>query len=307
MKKAYVSTKGGTPLPAYEYRYRRPQRRRIRWRWILIPLVAALLVAYPFFEATLLTIDEHTVTVSNLHPNLKNLKIVYASDIHQGLWFSQSRVNELVTTLNNLSADIVVLGGDYAADSEGAIRFFENMPPLNARLGVFAVVGENDRTDPEGLSALATAMRSRRITPLVNEISRVKVGQTYLYMAGVDDYQNGVPDVEGVARQVKADDFVILASHSPEVMNTVLTARSADSDNHWFDLALMGHTHGGQINLFGYTPFPDRMPAVGARYLSGWREENRAAILVSNGVGTAGFPIRLFAQPQIHLITLKSR
>jgi len=41
--------------------------------------------------------------------------------------------------------------------------------------------------------------------------------------------------------------------------------------------------------------------------MSGWLEENRAAVLVSNGVGTSGAPVRLFARPQIHLITLKSR
>ena len=49
------------------------------------------------------------------------------------------------------------------------------------------------------------------------------------------------------------------------------------------------------------------LPEVGNRYMSGWLEESRAAILVSNGVGTSGAPVRLFAPPQIHLITLKSR
>ncbi len=41
--------------------------------------------------------------------------------------------------------------------------------------------------------------------------------------------------------------------------------------------------------------------------MSGWLEENRAAVLVSNGVGTSVAPLRLMATPQIHLITLKAR
>ena len=41
------------------------------------------------------------------------------------------------------------------------------------------------------------------------------------------------------------------------------------------------------------------------RYWRGWYEANRAYMLVSNGVGTSGLPIRLFAQPQIHLITIR--
>ena len=46
---------------------------------------------------------------------------------------------------------------------------------------------------------------------------------------------------------------------------------------------------------------------MGSRYLSGWLEENRASLLISNGIGTSNAPVRLFAPPQIHLITLKSR
>ena len=57
----------------------------------------------------------------------------------------------------------------------------------------------------------------------------------------------------------------------------------------------------------GHTPFANLSPEVGSRYLGGWLEENRAAVLVSNGVGTSGAPVRLFAPPQVHLITLKAR
>ena len=224
------------------------------------------------------------------------------------LWFSPQRVNEVFSTLNNLSADLIILGGDYANDSDGAIAFFRNAPPLHARLGVYAVVGNHDRTEPESnLSTLVKTMKDHGITPLVNSVSRAKVGQSYVYIAGVDDYYNGFPDVAGVASQVYADDFVIFAGHTPDLLPDVLKARSIDNDNHWFDLALFGHTHGGQVNFLGYSPFSNLSPEVGARYLSGWLEENRAAILVSNGVGTSVAPIRLFAPPQVHLITLKAR
>ncbi|MEG2604744.1 MAG: metallophosphoesterase [Clostridia bacterium] len=295
-------------MARYQYRYRKPQRRHFSIKWLLWTLLAAGILIYPFYEATTLHIDMHTVEVSNLPPNLKNLNIVYLSDIHQCGWFSQERVNNLIHTVNGLGADIVILGGDYASDSAGAIAFFHNAPILQARLGVYAVVGNHDRTEPENnLSLLVAAMKSAGCLPLVNQVSRIKVGQTYLYIAGVDDYSNGFPDVASVAAQVKADDFVIFAGHSPDLMKSVLAARSSDGDNHWFDLALFGHTHGGQISLFGYTPFSNLKLETTRRYIGGWFEENRAAVLVSNGVGTSVVPARLFAPPQIHLITLKAR
>lgn len=238
----------------------------------------------------------------------ENLKIVFASDIHQCAWFSQSRVNELIGTINGLNADIIILGGDYATDSDSAIAFFRTAPALHARLGVFGVLGNHDRTQPESnLGLLMAEMKNYGCLPLVNTVSRMKLGQTYIYVAGVDDYYNGSPDVAGVASQVSSEDFVIFAGHTPDLMPDVLDAKSSDGDNHWFDLALFGHTHGGQINLLGHTPFKALLPEVGTRYMSGWLEESRAAVLVSNGVGTSGAPVRLFAPPQIHLITLKSR
>jgi len=138
-------------------------------------------------------------------------------------------------------------------------------------------------------------------------VERVKVGQSYLYITGADDYHNGFPDVAGIAAQVRQEDFVIFAGHTPDLMPDVLKARSADGAPHWYDLALFGHTHGGQVSFMGHTLFSQLAPAVSARYLSGWLEENRAAVLVSNGVGTSFAPVRLFARPQVHLITLKGR
>ena len=296
------------PRTRYEYKHRLPQRRRIKVHLILIALVILLLLAYPFAETRMLSTQTHTLQVPNLPANLKNIKIAYASDFHQCGWFGQKQVNEVIRRLNNLSADIIILGGDYAMDSDGAISFFETMPSLHARLGVYGVLGNHDRTLPESnLQLLMDAMKDAGVTPLVNSVSRVKVGQNYLYIAGVDDFYNGTPDVKGVAAQVREEDFVIFAGHTPDLIPDAQKARDANGGGHWFDLALFGHTHGGQINLFGWTPFRNVSDELSARYISGWREENRGAMLISNGVGTSVFPARLFAPPQVHMITLKAR
>lgn len=295
-------------MPRYECKYRRPQRRHVNLYVVLLVVLALVLLSYPFVEPRMLSTKTHVLYVNNLPANLKNIKIAYAADFHQCAWFGQRQIDSVITRLNNLSADLIILGGDYATDSESAIAFFQNAPSLHARLGVFGVVGNHDRTVPESnLQLLMDAMKNAGVTPLVNSVSRVKVGQSYLYIAGVDDYYNGTPDVKGVAAQVREEDFVIFAGHTPDLLAQAQKAQDANGNGHWFDLALFGHTHGGQINLFGYTPFRNVSRELSARYISGWREENRAAILVSNGVGTSVFPVRLFAPPQVHLITLKAR
>lgn len=295
-------------MPRYEYKYRKPQRRRIKVHVLLIALAIVMLAAYPFIEARMLTIQEHTLYANNLPSNLKNIRIAYASDIHQTWWNGEKRIAKVFNTLNSLNADIIILGGDYALDRETAIAFFETAPKLHARLGVFGVLGNHEYMNAEGsVQLLLDAMKDAGVTPLVNEVAKLKVGHSYIYIAGSDEYSNARADVAGLASQVYTDDFVIFAGHDPSLLLDMQKATDFNGSSHWFDLAVFGHTHGGQVNLFGYTPFVNIAPELSARYISGWLEENRAGILISNGVGTSNIPVRLFAQPQVHLITLKAR
>lgn len=273
----------------------------------LLALLAAGVLLWLMYASTLNPkVDEHVLRIKDLPDNLRNLRIVYLSDIHYGRWFSRQQSEQLVQQINDLSADVVILGGDYGEDPAGAVAFFDALPTIQSRNGVYAVMGDTDRSDEQGtLQQLVAAMSSRNVTALVNDTAQIKLGKSYLYIAGADDYRAGYPDVVKVARQVRSEDFVIFAGHSPNLLPAMLDARDRSGNAHWFDVALFGHTHGGQINLFGFTPFRLLRPLAGSRYLTGWLEENRAAMLISNGVGTETIPFRLFAPPQIHLIILK--
>ena len=293
-------------MPRYEYRHRKPQRRKTRLGRVLLVLALLLALAYPFFEAFHLNVKEYATSTKNLPSNLRNLKVVFVSDIHQNTWDSQKRTNMVIKTINSLSPDLVLLGGDYAMDAESAIAFFQSMPLIQARLGAYGVLGDYDRSESQGdLRSLTQAMKDAGVTPLVNEVTGIKVGQATLYIAGLDDMDTGDPDMKGVAKRVRGDDFVILLGHNPDLLADAVKAVDADGKTHWFDLGLFGHTHGGQITLLGKPLLSAFNPKQSARYLSGWINEYRANILISNGVGTLYVPMRLFAPAQIHLIKLR--
>ena len=291
----------------YSYRRRRQRinlRRFGKYALVLLALAAVLAVAY----ASTLTVQvaEHELRIADLPDNLKNLRIVFLSDIHQGPWFSQKRVDQLIAQVNDLSADIVIFGGDYAQDAQSAISFFQTLPEVSSRLGTFAIAGDTDRSDEDGtLALLLAAMKNKGITGVVNSVEPIKLGKSYLYVAGADDYAKGYPKMDKVASQVHEDDFVIFAGHSPNLLPAMHDARDREGNSHWYDLALFGHTHGGQINLFGYTPLRKLRTEMGRHYQSGLLAENRAYILVSNGVGTEYVPLRLFSAPKVHLMVLK--
>ena len=281
----------------------RTSRGRFLLRMMLYVLMAVLLI-WPFAEPWMLETEPITLSCADLPAGIGQLRIVYASDIHQGGLYTQSRVESLISHINACSADIVLLGGDYADDSNSAIAFFRNLPRIHSRYGVYGVLGNHDRTIPESnLTTLRAAMISAGVTPLINDVAEVRIGMSSIYIAGIDDVGNGYPDLKGVAKRTDAADYVIFLSHSPAVIEDVLTARDRNSRKDWFDLGLFGHTHGGQIAILGPLLKDDGVPN---KYTSGWFRHNRTDMLVSRGVGTSGIPVRFLCQPQIHLITVNT-
>ena len=272
---------------------------------IITFLVLVAMLIYPFAEPFMLEVENVTLTSSDLPADIGQLRIVYLSDIHQGSFFSQSRVDSLVKRVNALNADLVLLGGDYAEDSDGAVAFFRSLPNIHARYGVYAVMGNHDRTVPESnLQAMQTIMIAKGITPVVNDVIPVRIGVSNIYIAGIDDVNTGWPDLSGVAARTRAEDYVIFLSHSPEVIPDAHRCDDMNGRRGWFDLGLFGHTHGGQIALIGQYLGIAKVPA---QYEQGWIVENRINMLISRGVGTSVLPVRIGRRPQIHVITVKNK
>jgi predicted MPP superfamily phosphohydrolase len=115
-------------------------------------------------------------------------------------------------------------------------------------------------------------------------------------LAGIDDpgsrdpQQPAILDTRKALASVTRDDFIVLLKHQPV----------ADGDTP-FDLQLSGHVHGGQIFPFVYLTRLVYGVHTGLTRLADGR-----LLYVSRGTGTWGPPIRLFAPPEITLITIES-
>ncbi len=264
--------------------------------FLLLPATCALF--YPVWLPHQLKLDTFTIQTSALPKAFDGITIAYISDIHYGPYFSKDRVQNLVERVNALHADFVVLGGDYGRDSQGALDFFNLLPHFIAKQKVYAIMGNHDRTTPESnLEKIKLAMEHVGITPLVNDTDMfTKEGKTLAFCAP-DDYYNGFPDIEKLKEQTESADFTVFLPHTPDFF--------LHMEDYFFDVALCGHTHGGQVTLFG---LPLKSSAQsGRKYLSGLKYEKNAHLFTSNGVGTSFLPIRMGAKPQFHLITLKCK
>ena len=279
---------------------RNPRRRFFAWAAVILVLV---ILAVPFLTPLFVTVDRVSLVHEQLPADVGHLRIVFVSDIHWGYFFSDSRLRSLVNQINDLKPDLVLFGGDYATDNTSAIQFFKKLPSIHRRYAMLGVLGEADRGETEmDLTLLTDAMRSAEVTPLVNNVAQVRLGNTSIYVAGSDDYLTGKPDPDAMAARVSVEDYVILLAHNPSVIPAAQGAVDRSGRLGWFDLGLFGHTHGGQIA--GLSGLLDIASEVEPRYQHGWLQENRVDMLVSNGVGTSVFPARLFCPAQIHCIDI---
>lgn len=247
------------------------------------------------------------------------LKIAVIADIHAcDPWMSLERIEAIVDQANALRPDLIVLLGDYVAGHHYVTRLIPAdewarvLMGLKAPLGVHAVMGNHDYWDDkvvqragQGTTVAHRALQAAGIPVYENNVVRlVKDGRSF-WLAGLGDQLAYAPAQRyGRARRFGADDLaaalakvtddapVILLAHEPNIAWRV-PARVA--------LQLSGHTHGGQIRLFGWSPALPQQYAVQLAY---GHFQLKCDVIVSGGLGCSILPVRVGVPPEIVEVTL---
>jgi predicted MPP superfamily phosphohydrolase len=254
-------------------------------------VVVAGVLAYGFAETYRLEVKQITVTSPDVPTAFDGTTVVLLTDIHRGWFFSQDRVGRLVTRVNALKPDLIVLGGDYVyANTDYEASCFAELAGLRAPLGRFAVLGNHDYGEHDdsgdGPTPAIEAIRDSGITVLDNQAVWVEKAGARIRIGGVGDYNQDTPQLGPTVEGTSASDFVLLVSHNPDYAEELPICA--------VDLMLSGHTHGGQVTFFGlWAPFtPSR---YGQKYRTGLVVTETTTVIVSNGIGTIFPPIRFFA------------
>jgi predicted MPP superfamily phosphohydrolase len=185
------------------------------------------------------------------------------------------------------------LGGDFVSVRAGYIdQLAPRLAKIAAPIGKFAVLGNHDLRANYPL--VVTALENAGITLLVNQHAQLPPPFHDVAICGLDDAVFGRPDGRTL------DDAVgtrVVLMHSPECLRAI-----GDRE---FDVALCGHTHGGQIAWPSGRPVMVPGGHLNRTYDSGLFSLGRRKLLVSRGVGCSTLPVRLFANPQVHLVILR--
>lgn len=230
-------------------------------------------------------LDERTVDGAGA---AAGLRAAFVSDVHATRNFC---LEPLIECIVGCKPDIIFFGGDFADTREQALRLFEAFRALSAPLGIFAAPGNNDVEAFGSNAALAEAMEVFGGRLLVN--GSVQAGP--LAVGGVDELKYGRPVYDGLF--AGRTGFRVLLSHYPSMPKADLP-----------DLMLSGHTHGGQFNALGLTPYAIGFERVGGMsnrapvMISGFGRVGGVRVLVSKGVGASRIPLRIGVRPEVHLL-----
>ena len=247
-------------------------------------------------ETNVPVLERVEIPIKNLKPALEGFTIVQLSDIHLEPFTKPRLVKRAVEMSNELNPDLVVLTGDYVwHDQEAVFELTPILAGLNARHGVYSVLGNHDLwLDVE---VTKTAFAESGLPMLINEGVEINAGNGSFYLAGMDDGWSGQPDLGLSLEDAPAGVPIVLLLHEPDLVNeTSLDPR--------ISLQLSGHTHGGQVLLPGKPPI--FTPHLGKEYSQGLFQVNDTWLYTNRGLGVISVPLRYNCPPEVTLLTLTS-
>jgi uncharacterized protein len=228
----------------------------------------------------------------------RSFKLVLFSDVHvHGPDMPPARLERIVAQINSQRPDLVVAAGDFVGDNWIGAEYpiGEAVAPLaglRARLGVFAVLGNNDHV--AGRKKVIDALSRARVRVLNDEA--VRAGP--IVLGGVDDrldWRRSGSRAATIASMEQMPGLKVLVAHSPDVFPSVPPSIS---------LVLAGHTHCGQIAVPLFGPLLTGSQ-YGRRFACGiYRQDNRL-LVVTGGLGTSHVPIRFAAPPDFWVIEIQ--
>lgn len=195
-------------------------------------------------------------------PKLAGQTAVVASDFH---FTSKRQVNRVVKKINEQNADYVFYLGDYT-EKVPEKYVVDALSGVKSKYGIYSVLGNHDNEDIK----LPNMLNNRYV-----EKNGVNILGIEFYKPEINLPENGKP--------------TIMLSHNPDMYKYIPES---------VDLILSGHTHGGQMTIFGR---PFITPSV--NHYSRGLYHNR--MIITSGIGMSIIPARMFCPPEIVVIKFR--
>lgn len=257
-----------------------------------------LIVLVPVYAFKVEPFMVHTNNIS-LGDNQKKtqLKLVQISDIQVSKAYESNRLDKVIDKVNEQKPDVIVFTGDlfdnyskYSHESE----IIAKLSAMKAKIGKYAVWGNHDYGGGAA-RVYEYVMNQSGFTVLKN------TGQTIatdsgkkIFIGGLDDSLLGNPSVNQTLAYRQKYDYSILLTHEPDVADQFVNTNT--------QLALAGHSHGGQI----WIPFKPITNVLARKYVRGmYTLSDGMKLYVNTGLGTTSLHARFNVVPEVTAFSIK--
>lgn len=255
--------------------------------------LARTLGLIPGNESSGLSVDRKQLHLPSLPAALDGLTIAHLSDFHMTGRLSLAYYDYVARTVNDLRPDVIAITGDII-ENEACWPWLESsLGRLCAPLGVYFILGNHDAfIDQDRTRAL---LKDEGLTCLSGRSLRVEWNGVSVTLCGNEMPWMPAASVAHIpAERGAEDEFRIGLCHSPDQLGW---CRSAE-----IDLALAGHTHGGQVQLPWLGPVLS--PSLfGTQYACGVFRRGKTVMHVTRGI-SGETPWRWRCAPEIALLRL---
>lgn len=286
--------------------------RRRNWGnllWLPFALGAVYVIMYGFVVGFgKLDIKHIDIYSRDLPESFDGYRIVHISDAHVGSFGYDNRalLQRDVDSILAQKADIVAFTGDIQNMKPTEIfPVGELLSKIKAKDGVYSVLGNHDygvyvdATEKERwANTLETVAQQKRAgwQVLRNEHRVIRRGSDSIVIAGTENGgKKPNPELADIGKSLQGVDkgtFVIMLQHDPMVWRKKIVPDGRAQ------LTLSGHTHAGQVSLFGMRP---TMLTANEDY--GLYRQGNQQLYVTSGIGGL-LAMRFGASAEIAVITL---
>lgn len=266
--------------------------------YLCIIIFVILTLIYGTIHADATRIVRYDIYVNKSMGNIKELNVAMVSDIHIGRTIGKRKVERMISTINSMKPDVILIAGDmvdYEAQTyinEGMIQAFRK---LKATYGTYGVLGNHEYIsgEPEKLQRL---YEESGIIVLKDSLKDVN---NSFYIVGRDDASaekllgTKRKSLSQVLKGVNLDKLILMMDHQP--------VDYSEAEKSGVDLMVSGHTHKGQFfpgNIFTHIMY---------KIDWGCLKENNFNAIVTSGFGTWGPPIRIGTNSEIVKIVIHFR
>ena len=247
---------------------------------------------------------------AELPDSFDGYKIVLFSDAHVGSYHGdrQKILARTIDSINAQGADAICFVGDLQNTVPQDIYEHRGLlSSLHAPDGVFSIMGNHDYadyvkvSDAEAVANVRETMSLERQfgwNLLLNEHAVLRRGSDSIVIAGIenDGVKKGIrrSDVKQSLAGVDDGAFIIMLAHDPSIWREKVLPESTAQ------LTFSGHTHGGQVRLFGFSPASMMYSELEGKHEA---EGYGRSIFVTRGIGGL-IPFRFGCPGEIVVITL---